>query len=531
MNKLKLHLNPNELKLKNLLLSLSNWINKDINGDKLVLRFAGGWVRDKLLKNESNDIDIAINNLTGAQFMQKFKTYIQNENVQLSSIGKIQSNPDKSKHLETVTFKIFDLEIDVVNLRTEVYSENTRIPDKVEFGTALEDALRRDLTINALFYNLNSDEVEDFTELGLSDLKSRIIRTPLPSLQTFRDDPLRILRCIRFAAKLDFQLNTDIIEAIKDESLKTLLKDKISKERIGIELNKMVKDKNRIKAFELIKQLGLYYILFQPKDIILKHQTMELNYYLAITKHLNLAIEIINQLKLNQNNSQQNGLVNQISKIREEITELKFKENLNKMDLLLFSAFLLPFKKEELHKKVKNCRDLMQYIIKEEIKLPSVVAEFITDIHGGIDKLESLIKLDSSQWDRYNIGLFMKYSKTNFQSIIVLSIAIKQSEVDYNIINQTQFDEYVLQLKQMLNFIINEKLITIYLQEPLLEGTQIQKALNLKPSKVIGLLKNEVEKLQLLNPIIKEQEAIDWLKQHYGEAEQLKRLQIENHIK
>jgi tRNA nucleotidyltransferase (CCA-adding enzyme) len=74
------------------------------------------------------------------------------------------------------------------------------VPD-VKIGTPLEDALRRDLTINSLFYNINKKEVEDFTGKGIEDLKHGIIRTPLDPLQTFLDDPLRILRTIRFATR------------------------------------------------------------------------------------------------------------------------------------------------------------------------------------------------------------------------------------------------------------------------------------------------------------------------------------------
>jgi tRNA nucleotidyltransferase/poly(A) polymerase len=83
------------------------------------------------------------------------------------------------------------------------------------FGTAEEDSLRRDLTINALFYNINTGEVEDFTNKGLEDLKAGIIRTPLGPEQTFKDDPLRILRVFRFAARYEFSCDPEMVESIK----------------------------------------------------------------------------------------------------------------------------------------------------------------------------------------------------------------------------------------------------------------------------------------------------------------------------
>lgn len=74
-------------------------------------------------------------------------------------------------------------------------------------GTPLEDALRRDFTINSLFYNINTKQVEDYTERGLSDIANRVIRTPLEPLITFTDDPLRVLRCFRFRARFNFDIH------------------------------------------------------------------------------------------------------------------------------------------------------------------------------------------------------------------------------------------------------------------------------------------------------------------------------------
>jgi tRNA nucleotidyltransferase/poly(A) polymerase len=91
--------------------------------------------------------------------------------------------------------------VDFTNLRTETYEAGSRIPT-VRFGTAEEDAQRRDFTINSLFYNLNSRRIEDLTGHGLCDLLERqLVRTPLPPRTTFLDDPLRLLRAVRFAAR------------------------------------------------------------------------------------------------------------------------------------------------------------------------------------------------------------------------------------------------------------------------------------------------------------------------------------------
>lgn len=105
--------------------------------------------------------------------------------------------------------------IDLVNLRSEKYTEDSRVP-VIDIGTPEEDAFRRDLTINSMFYNINEDKVEDHTKLGETDLKEGIVRTPLEPLQTFLDDPLRVLRTVRFATRFDFKIAPEILPAAHD---------------------------------------------------------------------------------------------------------------------------------------------------------------------------------------------------------------------------------------------------------------------------------------------------------------------------
>ena len=164
----------------------------------------------------------------------------QNKTVVVSGLHKIEANPEKSKHLETVTTRIFGLDIDLVNLRKETYTEDSRNP-QMEFGTPEEDALRRDATINAMFYNLQTEVVEDFTGRGHDDMRERIIRTPLEPYQTFKDDPLRVLRLIRFASRLAYKIEEDARKAMSEASIQEALKVKISRERVGVELEKMLK--------------------------------------------------------------------------------------------------------------------------------------------------------------------------------------------------------------------------------------------------------------------------------------------------
>src|SRR6202034_1030240 len=190
--------------------------------------------------------------------------------AQLRSLNYIAENPEKSKHLATMTTKFLGFDLDFANLRKETYSDTSRNPE-MEFGTPEEDALRRDATINALFYNLRTQEVEDFTSRGLSDLDKKIIRTPLEPYQTFKDDPLRVLRLIRFASRLNYSIDPDTEKAMENEDIKSALKLKISRERVGIEIEKMLKGPDPHRALALIDRLGLY-------DTIFTDPTKEISY-------------------------------------------------------------------------------------------------------------------------------------------------------------------------------------------------------------------------------------------------------------
>ncbi|KAJ5841890.1 hypothetical protein N7534_011720 [Penicillium rubens] len=280
-----IELTPLESTLRTLLLDVAHYITEQKipeggstakDHSETVLRFTGGWVRDKLLGVDSHDIDVGISNMTGYQFGMALKDYLDVpehlENYKkglpngemhdaIVSLHKIEANPEKSKHLETVTTKIFGLDIDLVNLRKETYTDDSRNP-QMEFGTAVEDALRRDATINALFYNLNESRLEDLTERGLDDMKKNIIRCPMEPYQTFKDDPLRVLRLIRFASRLGYQIEAETEAAMQIEDIREALKLKISKERVGTEVEKMLRGPDPRGALQFIDRLQLFPTIF-----------------------------------------------------------------------------------------------------------------------------------------------------------------------------------------------------------------------------------------------------------------------------
>lgn len=328
-----IELTPVEATLRELLLDVAEYIDglpadesgegqvalpEELAKQKLCLRFTGGWVRDKLLGVPSVDIDVAINKMTGYQFGLKMKEYLElpgnlekyglediaqnekqnakagntNKSKTVGGLHKIEANPEKSKHLETTTVRILGLDVDLVNLRKETYSDDSRNP-QMEFGTAEEDALRRDATVNAMFYNINTQTVEDFTGRGHEDMRNKILRTPLEPYQTFKDDPLRVLRLIRFASRLGYEIESEAKSAMANADIKEALRRKISRERVGTELEKSLRGPDPHEALRLIFELGLY-------DTIFSDPTVEsAEHYNPDTSHWQLVIDAVEEMQAN----------------------------------------------------------------------------------------------------------------------------------------------------------------------------------------------------------------------------------------
>ena len=262
------------------------------------LRVAGGWVRDKLLATpeftrtqngegrltskykqtsmgrqgtkvltsqegqKPVDIDIALDDMLGREFAEHLNQYLSQVGEETHSVGVVLKNPEKSKHLETATMKVGTFWIDFVNLRAEEYTQDSRIPDLMRIGTPAEDAFRRDLTINALFYNVNNGQVEDWTGRGFDDLRRGIVATPLAPLTTLLDDPLRALRSVRFAARLRFTMDDALVEAATDKRVREALAGKVSRERVGCEVDLMLRSPDPVGAMRLLINLNLIRTVF-----------------------------------------------------------------------------------------------------------------------------------------------------------------------------------------------------------------------------------------------------------------------------
>jgi poly(A) polymerase len=215
----------------------------------------GGFVRDYFLKRPSKDIDIVVVG-SGIEFAGLVS-------AKLGKKGKLSV----FKNFGTAQIKYKDLEIEFVGARRESYRAESRKPI-VENGTLEDDQNRRDFTINALAVCLNKDRLGELLDPfnGLTDLKNFVIRTPLDPDITFSDDPLRMMRGIRFAAQLGFYLETETFDAIARNKERISI---ISKERIADELNKIIASRKPSTGFILLEKTGLLQLIF-PELVALK---------------------------------------------------------------------------------------------------------------------------------------------------------------------------------------------------------------------------------------------------------------------
>tara|TARA_R110002124_G_scaffold192279_2_gene359478 strand:+ start:644 stop:2065 length:1422 start_codon:yes stop_codon:yes gene_type:complete len=217
----------------------------EMDGDVYII---GGFVRDLILKRPSKDIDI-VSIGSGIELAEKVASLL---------------GPDVQVHIYknfgTAQIKQGDLEVEFVGARKESYHAESRKP-AVEDGSLQDDQNRRDFTINAMGISLNAASYGELIDPfdGQKDLRKKIIRTPLEPGITFSDDPLRMMRAIRFATQLNFDIEPDTFDAI------VAMKDRISivsMERISVELNKIIASKTPSYGFKLLYHAGLLAIIF-----------------------------------------------------------------------------------------------------------------------------------------------------------------------------------------------------------------------------------------------------------------------------
>jgi poly(A) polymerase len=234
-----------------------------VTTEKVQAYVIGGWVRDCILKRDHPDKDIDI--------------VVVGSGIEIAKKAARKIHPGTKvsvfKSFGTAMFRNLEYEIEFVGARKESYDRNSRKP-VVEDGTLEDDQKRRDFTINTLAISINKETYGEFLDPfgGLDDLKKKIIRTPLEPDKTFSDDPLRMMRAIRFATQLNFTIEEKTFNSIKENAERIKI---VSAERVVTELNKIIMSSHPSKGFILLEKAGLLRIVFPELDNLKGVETKE----------------------------------------------------------------------------------------------------------------------------------------------------------------------------------------------------------------------------------------------------------------
>lgn len=432
----------------------------------------GGAVRDYVMKNEIKDIDICVDIENGGVLFSQFlyeKGYTKSLPIIFQTYGTSMF------HLK----KYPGLEIECVQTRGEQYHDKNSRNPICTFADIKEDCFRRDLTINALYINISTDEILDLTGNGLNDIKNGICRVTNDNPDiVFTDDPLRILRVIRFATRFDFKIDDKTWESMVKLSSRL---DIISKERIRDEFNKMITSSSPCRAIQLLLEVGAMKFIIPE---ILETIGLEQNKYHFgdVFEHTMCLLE----------KCENNNLVVRLSCLLHDIGKIKCKTIGNDGRIHFYD-----------HEYIGSN---MIYDILTNLKYPNNIIDevtFLVKYHmftksWGDDcskmKLKSLRKL---QYKCKNIDTFNKL-------LDVIDADNKSHHPDYVLNNQVKLiKEYVNNQPE------DEKMFNYKLP---INGNDIMEIMNLSPGKEIQIYLNHCLKIAYSKPNITKEELIKRIK-------------------
>ena len=430
----------------------------------------GGFVRDIFLERSSNDIDVVVVG-SGIEVAKALK----------DRLGK-KAHLSVFKNFGTAQVKMGDEEIEFVGARRESYSHDSRKPI-VEDGTLEDDQNRRDFTINAMAICLNNKRFGELVDPfnGIADLEDGIIATPLDPEVTFSDDPLRMMRCIRFATQLNFQIEEETFDALSRMADRIKI---VSGERIEVELNKIMLAPHPSTGFDYLQRSGLLQIILPELaalDIVEKRdgRAHKNNFYHTL--------EVLENVAKSQQpiaNSQLwlrwAALLHDIGKTKSKRWEPGIGWTFHNHNMIgarqvpaIFRRLKLPMGAEM--KYVQKMVDLHMrpQVIADSEVTDSAVRRLLNDAGDDIDDLMTLCEADITSKNEVKKKMFLE---------------------NFRMVREKLADLQVKDYKRLL--------------QPVIDGNEIMELFHLQPSREVGVLKQYLKDAVLDNKVENEREPL-----------------------
>lgn len=395
--------------------------------------------------------------------------------------------------------KVCGMEVDFCNLRGEHYEDHSRIPT-VAFGGPKDDAYRRDFTCNALFYNLRTQTVEDWTGRGFRDLREGTLVTPLEPVKTFRDDPLRVLRAVRFAVRYNFRLDKALEDACQLDEIHKALHRKVSRERIGKELEGMLSGKHAkpVVAIGLIGRLKLAGPVFMfPRvgnDNVISIGGSVLGEEYLGDHDCNEARHV---REAGWGESQH--LLHCLPPIVTKFNRISNKGPSNyDVRLLPLGVFLSPFRHlyYELERKKDKRFSVIEYIFREGIKFKNLdtanMSLMLQNLDEFIKVLEDMKDPTKRYVDRVEAGLLLRNLKSTWVSCMLVAICF--------LVRRDGIDSWYAVMEKTYKGIIDQGLDESWKIRPLIDGKELIAALQLPRGPEIAVYLDHQVRWVLGNP-------------------------------